>query len=73
MQSHDPRTTPSGRKVTSQEERKKNAVNSGHYVRTAALLQCIRAAHAQRSDQNSGHLSGSAGARTSFCPIEAIF
>ena len=28
------------------ERKRNNAVNSGHYIRTAALLQSIRAAHA---------------------------
>ena len=35
------------RKRERKKERKRNnAVNSGHYIRTAALLQSIRAAHA---------------------------
>ena len=54
---HDPRTIPSGRKVRvgerKKERKRNNAVNSGHYVRTAALLQRIRAAHAHRSDKNT--------------------
>ena len=46
----NPTITPSGRKVTSGEEREreKNAINSGHFV----PQQCPRAAHALRSGQN---------------------
>ena len=33
-------------RVTEERERENNAVNNGHYVRTEALLQRIRAAHA---------------------------
>ena len=55
---HDPRTTPSGRKVKTPEEerrRENNAINIGHYVCTAARLQHIRAAHAHCSDQTYPH------------------
>ncbi len=49
---HNPRTTPSGRKVCGTQERRKkkknNPKNIGHFV----LLQRLRAAHALRSDQN---------------------
>jgi hypothetical protein len=45
---HDPRSTPSGRKVTGPERKKrKNAINSGHFV----PLQRPKAVHALRSDQ----------------------
>jgi hypothetical protein len=45
MSAHDPRSTPSGRKVREEErkrekEREINSVNRGHYVCHAARLQC---------------------------------
>jgi hypothetical protein len=50
---HNPRSTPSGRKVREGERRENNSVNRGHYVCHAACLQqrtgSRQAAHGQRT------------------------
>ena len=67
---HNPRTTPSGRKVCGTEKKKReknNPKNSGHLV----LLQRLRAAYALRSDQHYGRISNSRG-KTTLCAITVL-
>ena len=62
---HDPRTTPSGRKVCGTEEERKKKINtkySGHFI----SQQRPRAAHALRSDQNNHKNSGH------FVPLQCL-